>query len=316
MPRKRIAFARINVRNLQISMGDRSFRDDMTILANVGELRVVRGTSESVVNPPVEWVARDLALSDDGTILSGLIGFATSKRLYVPDDENQSWLKGEEHTPEAGSDDTLVPFAVDIRDDRRWIAFATAKKVQPIGFANAFQSALQAAVESIHPFPSSWEVDLITSQSTIDEWLAEHPAVVVFKRTVRYPNPVRDLGALHQEMLDLHARTKVEEFRAYPGETLDVANPNVLRVLLDGVERGNVDAYFQAQSDGGVRPRFNTRLASDEEFVDDFRDDLSRGLVLVTNVLRTYSARRAGEADDPVDPELDYDYTDDGADAD
>jgi hypothetical protein len=306
--KKRVAFARINVRTAQGGFGDRTFRDEMTNLAAAGEMRVTVPNRESLVADSVEWVARDLALSDDGSVLSGLIGFATRQRIYVAQEDEQSWLKGEQTTPEAGSDDTLVPFAVDIRDDRRWVAFATAQKIRPAGFANAFQAALQGALEGITPFPSMWEVDLITDRSTIEEWLAEHPAVVVFRRTVRHPNPVRDLSVVHQEMADLHAKSKREEFRAYPGETLDVrADTDTLGRLLEGVDKGWVDAYFQAQGDGGTRPRFNTRLASDEEFVEDFRDDLSRGLDLVTRALRNYSARRAGEIPEPAEMEFDSD---------
>lgn len=299
MANRRVAFARINVRTPETSFGDRPFRSDMRMLAGMGELRVTMGSVGSQVTPSIEWVARDLAVTDDDTILSGLIGFAQARRIYIPDDDAQSWLKGEQQTPEAGADDTLVPFAVDIRGDRRWVAFATAQRIRPATFAKAFQAALQQAMADLVEFPSRWEVDLITDKTTIHEWLQEHPAVVVFRRTVRFPNPVRDLSALHREMQDLHARSKKEEFSAYPGEALEVVESDTLSALLEGVEEGHVDAFFQARGEGGTRPRFNTRLASDEEWVEEFRDDLSRGLVLITNALRRYSARRAGEEEEP-----------------
>jgi hypothetical protein len=286
--RKRVAFARINVRTQQVGMGDRPFHDVMKSVAAIGVLKATVGSPGRVVNPETEWAASDLALTDNDTILSGVIGF-----------EEQSSLIGEETRPEAGSEHTLVPFAVDIRDDRRWVAFATAQKIRPAGFANAFQAALQAAVEQFTPFTSAWEVDLVTAQSKIKQWVEEHPTVVVFRRTVRYPNPVRDLSDIQQEMLALHARTKQEEFRPYAGQPLDLAEPGVLDALLEGVENGNVDAYLQAEGKGSTKPRFNTRLASNEEWIDDYRDDLSLGIQRVTTVLRTYSARQAGEVTEP-----------------
>jgi hypothetical protein len=73
---------------------------------------------------------------------------------------------------------------------------------------------------------------------------------------------------------------------------------------MEGVEDGNTDLRIVARGDSGTKPRFNTRLASDETYVDDFGSDYNRGMTLVLAALRVYSARRAGEVDDLENDDL------------
>jgi hypothetical protein len=280
---KRVAFARINRRHHQdvMTFGDRPFQEEMARLAESHE---VRATVSSAPEQQ-EWIAADMSIDPSGTFVSGLIGFTTQESLYTFDDDSFSWRKGQIEGPEAASERTMVPFAVDMRDDRRWIAFATAQRIRPQSFANAFRAALNNAVTTLKLFPTEWEVDLVTAQSTIEEWLEEHPDVVVFARTVRFPNPVRDLSGVHAEMNELAARTKREEFVAAHGGILSLRNSLQLPALLEGVQDGNVDVKIVARGDGGTKPRFNTKLASDEAYIDEYGADYARGMELVLSAL-------------------------------
>lgn len=306
---RRVAFARINRRtDPQQPIDLRPFGEDLRTLAESREIKA--SIAANLVQAAQEWIAADLEMDPTETFLTGLIGFTSSESFYKLDPESFSWIKGQEQGPEAASDRSMVPFAVDLRDDRRWVAFGTAQRVRPQGFANAFQLALNNAVAAALQFPSVWEIDLVTSTTTISEWLDENPDVVTVKRTIRYPNPVRDLAGVHAEMADLAAKIKREEFVAPPGAHLNV-RPQ-LTVLTEGVEDGNADLRIEARGEGGTRPRFNTRLASDEEWVDDWGADYQQGMTNVLDALRAYSARRAGEEEDDetdddrlaVDPDI------------
>jgi len=104
-------------------------------------------------------------------------------------------------------------------------------------------------------------------------------------------------------MAELAARVKREEFMAGAGEHLDIHDGPQLAALLEGVAEGDTDIRIEARGEGGTKPRFNTRLASDEEYVDDWGDDYFQGKENVLSALRAYSARRAGERDDSDVPD-------------
>jgi hypothetical protein len=294
----------------------RPFADDMEVLAGS---RVIKASFERTpVQDAQEWVAADLGFDMSRTFVVGLIGFTTTESVYQFDPETFSWISGRQQGPQAASDRSMVPFAVDLRNDRRWIAFGTAQRIRPQGFANAFQVALNNAVQELRLLPSIWEVDLVTSPTTIVEWLAENPDVINVRRTVRYPNPVRDLRGVHAEMAELAAKVKREEFSAPAGQRLALRPGPLLDSLLEGVDNGNTDVRFEARGEGGTRPRFNTRLASDEEWVDDWGDDYALGMQNVLQALESYSARRAGEVDEPEGQDADsvdrnLDFFDDGS---
>lgn len=285
--RVRVAFARINRRNPdQQPLAPRTFREDMEVLGNSGRLRSQRGNRT--------FIAGDLAIVDDGTYMIGVLGHEVVEEVRAFDEAAGSWVKGATTVAEGALRDTTVPFAVDLRSDRRWVAFAPSSRIQPAGFAIAFQEVLNAAVRQLDLWPTDWEVDLVTSTSTIRAWVAQHPNVFKLSRTVRMTNPGLNLDDERERMQALGARVKEEEYRASRGSTLRVRDNPAFDEAIEGVERGDVDVRLTARGEGTTEDRFNSKKQPDSTYVDDFEGDLVRGMELVLDALRGYTNRRAG----------------------
>ena len=301
---RKVSFARINRRDdrpgQQGQLDPRSFTTDMVAMAHSRDIVAKRPHPQGERT----WIAADIEVTGDEEFIFGLIGFQTVETQYPFEPESHSWTKERRGGPAVGSDRTLVPFAVDIRPDRRWVAFTTTQKVTRSAFANAFQEALNQAVAALHLFPTVWEVDLVTSPTTIERWLAEHPDVVVIKRIVKLPNPVRDLSGMYAEMRDLNAHRTTQEHAAAPGEVLDVHGPSTLSQLTEGVQQGNVALTITSRGEGRARPRFSTSVGSDTAFIEDFGDDLETGKERVLRALTHYSSMVAGEDADQADEDL------------
>lgn len=90
------------------------------------------------------------------------------------DDEAFSWMKAQVEDADAANEQTIVPFAVDLRDSERWVAFATTARLQANSFRLGFEHVLNRAVAELGLMPTAWEVDLVTSTGLIRQWLTRN----------------------------------------------------------------------------------------------------------------------------------------------
>src|SRR5438132_3556679 len=116
--RKRVAYARVNRRSDATEPFQlRPFRDDMATLVQSHQTQAeFRGAT---------WIAADLRLDPSANFMMGILGFSDRETLVDFDPAAYSWLKGPTHEHEGASVRTMVPFAVDLREDHRWVAFGT-----------------------------------------------------------------------------------------------------------------------------------------------------------------------------------------------
>lgn len=64
---------------------------------------------------------------------------------------------------------------MDLREENRWLAFATTARLQPQTFRAGFQAVLNEAVAKTGLIPVDWEVDLVTSTSRVFSGCAKTP---------------------------------------------------------------------------------------------------------------------------------------------
>jgi hypothetical protein len=284
--RRRIAFGRVNRRLPdQLAFDRRPFADDMRILAESRETRAEADDRE--------WVAADLTLDSSGDFMTGVLGFVESELRRDFEDEAFSWLKGRTDTAEGATRRTVSPFAVDLREDRRWVAFAVTSRIQPTTFRRGFSVALNAAVLRLNLWPSEWEVDLVLQKRTVQEWIAEHGEVFYFRRKVKLTNPGREIEEDRAEMRALAARSKEETFKASYGRTLRLQDSEEFIRKLDGVETGDLEVFLRARGPEGSEFVFTSDEQPEHTFVPDFGDNLDEGIDRVLDALREYSERRA-----------------------
>jgi hypothetical protein len=287
---RKVVFARINRRRgVQDALSMRSFAEDMQTLAASHRTRhYERGTRE---RPARTWFAADMRATPGGEFMMGTLGYSERQQHREFDAQTWSWLKGATQEADAASEQTVVPFAVDIRDDQRWVAFAPAPRLQPGGFRRGLELVLRQAVADAKVLGAEWDVDLVTSRASIEQWLEEHPRVFKLQRTVKFSNPGRDLDDDRTEMRALAARRKFEEFAAPPNRTLDTTSDTFV-AKLDGTETGDLELVMTARGEHGVREvRFNSRERADEDLVEDFVD-LEQGMEVVLAALREYVASK------------------------
>ena len=126
----------------------------------------------------------------------GVLGFATTGFIREFDEDNFSWLKGNTTFFEGAEPDTVVPFAIDLREEERWVGFATSQRIQHANFASGLKAVLNAAVAEVGLLPADWDVDMVSSKSELFDWIAGHAGSLrVFRRTIRFSNPGRDLDS-------------------------------------------------------------------------------------------------------------------------
>lgn len=290
--KRRVAFARINRRNpAQVPIQNRSFRDEMTLLAESQETKaVLRG---------VEWIASDLKLDPSGDFMTGILGFAEEDVLREFDAEAFSWLKGPMRTEFGASERTMVPFAVDLREDHRWVAFATAHRIRPPGFVNGLKATLNNAVTNIGlRVPLEWDVDLVPDVTTLERWIEEHPDITVFVRDIYLHNPGRDIEDDRKEMRALAARVKEEKFTAYRGQRLRLEGPE-FEEKLDGIDTGDARIRLRTAS----HETFNSDENTEVKWIDDYRDDLEAGIERVLSALVAFVQRRRDRRNERKDNE-------------
>ncbi|OIQ85135.1 hypothetical protein GALL_330290 [mine drainage metagenome] len=288
---RRVVFARINRRRGdQETLEARPFTEDIRALAESHLTRHVQRAKAS--RPARRWFAADMAVTNDGDFLQGTLGYSERQEQREFDTDAWSWAKGATHQADAGNEQTVVPFSIDIRPDDRWVAFATAARMQPAMFCSGFERVLNQAVADLGLIATSWEVDLITSRDSVDQWLSGHPDVHFFRRTVKFTNPGRDLDDDRREMQALAARRKTEEFAARYNRTLN-ARSSEFKSLLEGTETGDLELVLKARGvDTDHVSTFNSTERPDEELITEFANDLQLGMELTLAALRGYLRRR------------------------
>lgn len=284
---RRVVFGRINRRNPnQETFEEREFAEDMIALAE--SHRTTFTAKSTAGRPGRRWIAGDMVALLDGDFMTGVLGYSEQQQQMTFDDESFSWMKGDVADSDAASEQTIVPFAVDLRDHNRWVAFAPTARLQPSSFRNGFEKVLNSAVADLGLMPTAWEVDLVTSTSLIREWLGRHPRVYKMTRTLKFSNPGKNLDEDRRQMRALAANRKTEEFAAPARRTLDVSSAE-FEAKLEGTEKGDVDVQMEARGELGVgKVKFNTRDSIDSSSVEDFGVDLQRGVEIVLRALQEY----------------------------
>ncbi|MDS1114243.1 hypothetical protein RD149_10725 [Gordonia westfalica] len=292
---RRVVFGRINRRNpKQETFESRTFAADMVALAD--SRHTVFTQTSTGGRPGRRWIAGDMTPLPDGDFMTGVLGFSEQLQQMSFDDESFSWLKGAVDDADSASDQTLVPFAVDLREGQRWVAFATTARLQPTAFRNGFEKVLNTAVSELGLMPTEWEVDLVTSNTVIREWLQKHPQVYKLTRTLKFTNPGKNLDEDRRQMRALAANRKTEEFAAPARRNLDVNSDEFLDKL-EGTEQGDLDVKMEARGANNVgKVKFNSRKAVDSVEVEDFGYDLARGVEVVLAALREYVALKGDAA--------------------
>jgi len=285
---RKVRFARINRRRPvgQETLAMRTFAEDFTELASSRLTQTTqRGTDGQLVKT---WTAADMTIDANGDFMTGTLGFSSPEDRKVFNTEAWSWVKGETVDLDAASRATVAPFAVDLQESHRWVAFAPTAKIRPGTFAWGLEHVLNQAVGAAGLIPTEWEVDLVTSRSEVDEWIRKHPLIHFMRRTIKMPNPGRLIDSDRAEMRALGAGKKTEEFVAERGGLLDTGS-EVFASKLDGTQTGDLDLQLHAhrQNKSGI-DKFSSLSAADEELIDDFGTDLMVGMDLVLAALRAY----------------------------
>jgi hypothetical protein len=246
------------------------------------------------------WIAADMDFTDDSEFLTGILGYASVDVRTQFDEESWSWLKGTVQVAEGAAPESLVPFAVDLDEHKRWVAFAPSGRLTERNFPQGFQATLNEALRTQHEGFSDWEVDIVSDTAALREWVRSHPEVTKLQTIVRLPNPGRDLSADREQMRRLGAWRKREIFDPPPGGTLNLDSE--VDDLTADVDQTNVDVEIQAR-EGNRKTIFNSRTRREQRFIDEFGEDLRTGIESVLEALRAWSAERTPPTNtgDPAD---------------
>ena len=274
----RVVFGRINRRTEQPTLAERTFQQDMQVLARAGAL-------EAAGPDGTEWIAGDLQLDPSGDFLTGILGFVADEKLREYAREVRSWKKGEVRVEVGASRRTLSPFAIDTRSEQRWLGLVPTLRIPPTRFARGFQYLLERAVTSLGLLPAEWEIDLITSTQRIYEWLQDHADIAQLKRIVRIPNPGIDLSGEIEEMRSLAAGKKYETYVPRYNRTLDLERDRELVArLLEGVERGDIAIQIRTREGSA----FDSEHDVEQAQVADWDEDWDLATELVLEALRNF----------------------------
>ncbi len=295
---REVVFARVNRRNKrEQTLEMRPFAEDMLHLAESRKLVYDDFRSS---NSPKRWFAADLKLTPEENLLSGTFGYLEQQTHRKFDSDSWSWSKGERDQSDTASDESVVPFALDVSDHGRWLAFTTAARMRPNQGRAGFENLLKQAVLDCGLLPLDWEVDLVTSKSSVEQWVTAHPHVFKMFRTLKFSNPGLNLDQDRAEMRELGARMKKETYSAWRGRTLNTKSDDFSRKL-DGVERGDVELEMHSRGASGQgKVIFRSEDSPDKVEVEDYGSDLDFGVSLVVSELQRYRSARPRSAKDDV----------------
>lgn len=294
---RKVLFARVNRRREvgEETLAARSFRDDMATLAESHQTSYRERKERQQSSPGRIWYAADMTIEPDGTFLTGTLGFTTPQPHIPFDTKNWSWIKGQEAETDAAREDTITPFAIDLRDQNRWVSFAPTARIHATSFSNAFQHVLNNAVAAEGLMPTEWEVDLVISPIEVYTWIERNPLVYHLQRTIKFPNPGRTFDDDREEMRALDANRKKEEFIA-PGNGILNTRSAEFRAKLDGVETGDIDIILNSRSETGPgNTTWSNKNHADTMSVPNFGADLVGGIAIVLEALRQYVSEKLRE---------------------
>lgn len=257
-----------------------------------------------------EWVVTDLQFDPSEDFVTGMLGLIDQEWRRSVDLESFSLIKGERQEVGGASERAISPFAIDVREGRRWVAWAKAPRLSVSRFNYGLGAALNAGVMDLELWPRPWDVDSVVSSTSVRQWLRENPRVAKFRRTVMRSNPGRDLDDDRAAMKALNARRLTEEIAPPPNESLSLTDldgdlKEVVDRLLQGLASGDLHVYIESRGDGDRRKKYNSRQKSDETWISSFGDNFEAGLDAVLDALREYSERRAQEEPSPFVDDVD-----------
>jgi hypothetical protein len=218
--------------------------------------------------------------------MTGVLGFEIRDEVRQFDEDAWSWSKSDAVPTEGASSSTTVPFAIDLRQHRRWVAFATSASIRHGNFGVGLMLVLNHAVQKLNLWPTDWDFDLAVSKSTLDAWLHQHPRVFRFVRTIRFSNPGLDLDDERAAMRALGANRSTHEYAAPPGKSLDI-DSRQFQEKIEGIDSGDTKVRLWARGHR-TTSEFRSEEHADRDTIEEFGSDLARGMELVLAALRVY----------------------------
>ena len=288
MSPRRVVFGRIN-RRYQGSIDPSSYDIEMYMLSELGRFEASQGDKR--------WIVGNIARDESTFFLSGIIGFTNPEIRLHFDEASDSWIEAFSEEVEGASSQAIVPFAIDLRPDRRWTASVTSPRIRAETFCRGIELAINVARYRLG-FETDWEVDVVTSRATVDRWVELHPEIRMIKRIVKLPNPRRDISQDIRDMQDLAARRKEEQYTAGRNQRLRAVDDagrasDAIKNLTVGMDTGQVEINMEARGPRGGY-KFRSVTNADDIRIPDFMDDWQLGIEVVLDALREYSDQRAG----------------------
>ena len=285
----RVVFGRVNRRHPEsVDMQPRPFEEDVKALV---EARTTKALALGHL-----WVAADLTLDAHEDFLIGVLGYSTHETFQILDEETFSWLKGEELEAAGATVDTMTPFAIDLRENRRWIGFTSTRRIRQRNFTNALSIVMTTAAAEAGLVPLEWDVDLSTPTQSVIEWLADHPSVQLMTRVVRTPNPRKVFDEDRKRLQQLDASWSETTYHAHRGKDLDLQGNQAFDDLVEGIEEGYIEIRLTSR-EGSQKAEFFSRKHAAIHQIAPFGSDLSLGMASVLEAVKDYSRIQAGEPD-------------------
>jgi len=282
-------FARINRRHQELFEGAVAQRD-----FNADLLQLVENQSTRAEARGLNWSAGDLEVDPSGTFVTGILGFESDETYVSFDSDAFSWVKGDRSDVSGATDETMVPFAIDSRSDRRYVAFTTTRRIKATTFCNALSAVLTEASDAEGWEGLVWEVDLLPDTTELEEFLAENPFLTMVQRTVKRPNPSGEYLEDDLERMDtLSARTLSETYRIRPEVPL---TPEATQLIKAGLDEGFTEVKLESNS-AGVTVQFDSRKKRKRTIIEGYGGQLKeRGTEYLSRALQSLPGGRKESA--------------------
>jgi hypothetical protein len=280
-----VIIGRINRRPDTLGADLASFHDEMEALV----------TRESWEAPAVarNWLASDLKWDPSKTFVTGLVGYQDSEVYFTPDQKDRSWSKAKQDTTKGGTSKTVVPFAIDAREDHQWIAFAQAAKVRSKTFRQAMTALLTQAAINANLMPAVWDVDPVVEPETVLDWIRENPDVATLTRIVKFPNARPEKYDIDREVMrELNTPKLTEIYKPPEGERVHTDSA-AFSEMLNELERGYIEMKL-VSGRGTEVVRFNSASRKHDEVIEAYGRDFDRGISLVLSKLVSWVSKRQG----------------------
>jgi hypothetical protein len=280
-----VVIGRINRRPGTLGEELASFRDEMEALVS----------QKSWEAPAVsqQWLASDLEWDANKNFVTGLVGYEDKETYFSPDEQDRSWSKAKQDTSKGGTVKTVVPFAIDARDEHQWIAFAQTMNIRGRKFRQAMTALLSRAAIDAGLMPAEWDVDPVTESETVLDWIAQHPEVTTLTRVVKFQNGRPEKYERDREwMRQLKTPKLTETYKPVEGERVDTGAP-AFGEMLDELEHGYIELVL-VSGRGSQQVRFNSVTRVHDETIPTYGKDFQQGIGLVLDKLVSWVAKRDG----------------------